>query len=478
MTEASHGSDPTRFAARRRALAAQVDGPILLVGHGVRARNLPMNALPFRQCSTFWYFTGCAEPDAAVLIDGDHTTLWLPEPAADDALWHGHVTSLDAQRERYGVDAVAPYGDEHLLALADRRPHTLAVADEGKNRLLDRLAARAGAPDRAHRFDQRHHGSPVLARAVIELRRPKDAWEQAELREAGRVSAAAHVLAMRLTRPGVHERALNALFEAYLAAHDLAPGYGTILTQDGEILHNRSHHARLAPGRLLLLDGGGELARSGYGADITRTWPVSGRFDGRQRAAYEACLAAQQAAIALCRPGVRYRAVHDAACRVLAEFLLDAGLLRHATVDEVLERHAHALFFPHGVGHLLGLDVHDLENFGDLPAYPAGQARPAPFGTRYLRLDLPLEADWVVTVEPGFYVVPAILGDPALREQFGDLLHDDEAARWAGFGGIRIEDDVLITAQGPDVLTSAAPSRLDDVEACVGSGALLEAWLP
>jgi Xaa-Pro aminopeptidase len=227
---------------------------------------------------------------------------------------------------------------------------------------------------------------------------------------------------------------------------------------------------------LLLVDGGGELNRSGYGADITRTWAVDGRFDGRAGAAYDACLRAQEVAIGLCTVGTPYRDVHDAACRVLADFLVQEGLLRGASVDQVLERHAHALFFPHGVGHLLGLDVHDLEAFGDLPAYPRGVGRPEPFGTRYLRLNLPLEAGWVVTVEPGFYVVPAILDDPALRARFGDLLDDARLAPWAGMGGIRIEDDVLITTGSPEVLTADVPKAPVEMAALVGAGAAIEEW--
>jgi Xaa-Pro aminopeptidase len=320
-------------------------------------------------------------------------------------------------------------------------------------------------------------GDEALVDAVIALRRTKEPEELDELRRAARLTADAHRLVMRATRPGVHERSLATLFEAYFAARGATLGYATILTQRGEVLHNHDHDAVCAAGRLLLLDGGGEVD-TGYGADVTRTWPVSGRFEPRQRAAYEAVLEAQAASLALCRPGVRWRAVHDASSLVLARFLLDEGLLRGTTAEDAVARGAHALFFPHGVGHLLGLDVHDLEDFGDRPAYPPGVGRPDQFGTRYLRLDLPLEPGWVVTVEPGFYVVPAILADPTLRERFADLVDPDVVARWAGFGGIRIEDDVAITADVPEVLTAAAPKRIEDLEAEVGAGTSLEALLP
>ena len=225
---------------------------------------------------------------------------------------------------------------------------------------------------------------------------------------------------------------------------------------------------RLEAGQLLLLDGGAERP-SGYGVDITRTWPVDGVFNGRQRAAYEAVLRSQLAAISLCRAGGRYRDIHLHAARVLAEWLLEEGLLR-GSLDGVMEQHAAAVFFPHGVGHLLGLDVHDLEQFGDAAAYAPGRGRSSHFGTAYLRLDLDLEPGHLVTIEPGFYVVPAILGDAALRGRLGDTVNWEAAEAWLPFGGIRVEDDVLVTEGEPEVLTHATPKQVSELEALIGSG--------
>jgi Xaa-Pro aminopeptidase len=455
--------------ARRERVAAAVGAPVLLVGPRDRARNLPMNALPFRQDSSLWYLSGYAGPDAALLLHDGRAVLYAPLPDAEDALWHGPSADADAIAEACGVDEVRPFDLEALRRLAPLRPATIASPDAAVNALL------ASITGQTLRYGV-DHGDDALVEALIAARRTKDAWEIAQMRRAAEISAEAHRWTMALTQPGRTEAALAAAFTAYLEARGLTPGYGVILTQRGEILHCHDHSGRLADGALLLLDGGGELRSSGYGADITRTWPVNGRFSGQQRAAYEAVLEAQRASLALCRPGIRYRDVHDASCRVLATFLVDEGLLR-GSVDEVLARHAHALFFPHGVGHHLGLDVHDLENFGDRPSYPANQGRPEPFGTRNLRLDLPLEAGWVVTIEPGFYVVPAILQDAVLRERFADLLDPEVLERWSGFGGIRIEDDVHVTATGPDVLSAGVPTDVDAIEACVGVGATIEDWL-
>jgi Xaa-Pro aminopeptidase len=428
-----------------------------------------MNALPFRQDSSMWYLSGYAGPDAALWIDGRRTVLFAPLPDADDALWHGERPGADALAEACAVDEVRPYDIEALRVLAAQSPATLASPDAAVNAWLSEATGTPLA------FGSQY-GDDALVDALIRARRRKDAWEIAAMREAAATSAQAHRLAMALTVPGRTEAALAAAFTAFLEARGLTPGYGVILTQRGEVLHCHEHDGTLTEGRLLLLDGGGEVRTHGYGADITRTWPVSGRFSAQQRAAYDAVLAAQQASLALCQPGTRYRDVHDASCRVLAQFLVDEGLLR-GSVDAVLERHAHALFFPHGVGHHLGMDVHDLENFGDRPSYPPGQGRPTPFGTRNLRLDLPLEPGWVVTIEPGFYVVPAILDDPTLRARFQDMLNPDALAAWAGFGGIRIEDDVHITPDGPDILSSDVPTAPAEVEACIGIGASIEALL-
>ncbi len=456
-----------RHAARRSRLRRAVEGPILLLGNGPRARNLPMNELPFRQDSTFLYFTGCTVPGAACLLDDDGYTLFLPPKPKDDALWHGPSPSFEDVRQDLGADRVLD-----VAQLEQRIPRgpvrTLAVADASANRLgtaLTGLALEFG----------RQPGDEALMDAVIMLRRVKDDEEIAEMVEAGRVSRLAFEQTMRATAAGSHERSLWTLFEGILRLHGCVPGYQTILTQSGEILHHHGHDAPLQDGRMVLLDGGGELESSGYTVDITRTWPVCGTFTSRQRAAYAAVLEAQEVAIAACRAQERYRHVHDAASAVLARFLVDEGLLR-GTVEEVLERHAHALFFPHGVGHHLGLDVHDLENFGDRPSYPPDQGRPAEFGTANLRLDLPLEAGWVVTVEPGFYIVPGILQDPELRSRFGDLLDDARLEAWAGFGGIRIEDDVLVTESGPRVLTDV-PKQISDIEAIVGQGPTAESRL-
>ncbi len=436
---------------------AAVDSPLLLAGNGVRFRNSAY-PLSFRQDSTFLYYTGCSQPDAAVLLADGQSILFLTPPADDDALWHGHSESITQTAAALGFDRVLPRRELAEVCRACSGLKTIAVPDRGVNDTLSRLTGQAVAFRSAP-------GDESLIAAIITQRRILGSEEVAQMQQATAATSAGHRAAMAVTRPGGHEREVAAVFNAMVAARGCVPAYGAIVTVRGEVLHNEHYVNPLQSGQLLLLDGGAE-SPGGYATDVTRTWPVSGTFSGRQRAAYEAVLAAQEASIALVRPGVRYRDVHTASCRVLARFLLDEGLLR-GSVDAVLEAGAHALFFPHGVGHLIGLDVHDMEGFGDRQAYPPHRSRSEQFGTGYLRLDVDLEAGMAVTIEPGFYVVPAILSDATLTARFAGQLDLAKAREWIGFGGIRIEDDVLTTEADPLVITADIPKTVAQVEAAM-----------
>ncbi len=462
VTPAVGGPD---HAARRRALVEAVGAPILLANNGTRARNLPINALPFRADSTFLYYTGCTEPGAFVLLADGHTTLFLAPPEPGDELWHGHVASLEDRRIALGADVVRPLAALDAVCAPHReRLVSLAVPDASVNVRLSVLLGRAlaypGSP-----------GADVLIDAIIRQRRTHDAWELAQMREAAALTTDAHLAAMGATRPGATEREVAALFDAVIAARGGTLAYRSIVTVRGEVLHNPDYPNRLGADDMLLLDGGAEVA-SGDASDVTRAWPVRGQFDSRQRDVYDIVLRAQARGIVGCRPGARYRDLHFAATRVLAEGLRDLGLLR-GDLDGLVESGATGVFFPHGLGHLIGLDVHDLENFGDRPAYPPGRARPAQFGARYLRMDLDLTPGLVVTVEPGIHMVPAILHDRALRTEFAAQVDFDAAERWVGFGGVRIEDDVHVRDDAggePEVLTAAIPRDIAAIEARLGRG--------
>lgn len=451
-------------AERRSRLMQKLGRPVLLMGNGPLPRNLPMNTLPFRQDSNLLYFTGCDLPNAAALITESECTLFLPLPAADDALWHGLLPDAQDLKAHFGVDAVLEAAE--LVPACSRLDNlaTLAISDPIRNAVTETITGQALQFGKVH-------GDLDLVDAIIEMRRIKSPLEAQAHRDAARITTRAHCAAMGATRVGGHEREIAALFDGVLAANGCVNGYHSIVTVRGEILHNPSYNNPLQDGDLLLLDGGAELP-SGYGADVTRTWPVNGRFSPRQRAAYSAVLEAQKESISLCRKGVRYRDVHLASSKILAQFLVDEGLLR-CSAAEAFETGAHALFFPHGVGHFLGLDVHDLEQFGDRPAYPKDRSRDAQFGLSYLRLDMTLEPGHLVTVEPGFYVVDAILDDPAMQDAHKGRLNMEALDAWRGFGGIRIEDDILVGPDEPENLTAGAPRELEAIEE--KTGASLEA---
>ena len=459
------------FRARRERLASQLDsGAALVFSGGLRARNYPANTYPFRADSHFLYLVGTAMADAALLVTGERSVLFVPPEAEDDALWHGALPSREDLRAATGADEVRS-ADELARAVADAggpaRVATLPSADPltraRQARLLHRTWDHASAP----RVGDLDPADLALADAMIELRLVHDDAAVSAMERAVEGTAAAHLAGMAITRAGLREHDVRAAMERELVGRGMECAYGSIVTVHGEILHNTTYHRPLADGDLLLADLGGE--HEGWASDITRTWPVSGKFSPTQRELYDIVLQAQLDAIAKVVPGTRYRDVHLAACVTLARGLVDVGILK-GDPQSLVERGAHALFFPHGIGHLLGLDVHDMEDLGDRAGYAPGRARSPQFGLGYLRLDRDLRPGMAVTIEPGLYMVPAILKSQALCGPFdADGTLDREAvARFSDVRGIRIEDDVLCTPTGPKVLSHAIPKAPEAVEAAVG----------
>jgi Xaa-Pro aminopeptidase len=334
---------------------------------------------------------------------------------------------------------------------------TLPAPDSESRAAQEVLLGRPLAPGRLDPVDE------PLADAVIALRLRHADAAVADLRLAADLTGHAHRAGLRATAPGRRESFVQAAMEAVLTARGSGTAYPSIVTVHGHILHNEAHDQVLAEEDLLLADVGAE-SPGGFAGDVTRTWPVGGRFSPDQADLYDVVLGAQRAAIGAVAPGVRYRDVHLAATRALAEGLVALGIL-HGDPAERAGDGSVALLFPHGVGHLLGLDVHDMEDLGDRAGYAPGRSRSADPGLRYLRLDRDLQEGMAVTIEPGLYFVPGLIDDPERRRAAAGRVDWTRVDRYRRARGIRIEDDVLVTATGAEVLTAAIPKDRAAIEA-------------
>ncbi|MBD2204901.1 aminopeptidase P family protein [Calothrix sp. FACHB-1219] len=439
---------------RRQRLAQIIDFPAVIWSGSSNPRNFAANVYPFRASSHFIYFAGLNLPNAAIRLEAGKLELFMDDPHPSSALWHGEMPKREEIAQIIGADSAKPMSELEFL-VADAA--TIAVQDAAtwtkQSQLLNRWVLPQNPPQ----------GIDLeLAKAVVSLRLTHDEGALAELRKAAVVSVEAHKAGMSATVQAKREAEIRGAMEGVIIAHNMTTSYNSIVTVHGEVLHNEHYHHPLQPGDLLLADVGAETD-TGWAADITRTWPVSGKFSSTQRDIYDIVLAAHDACIAKIRPGVEYGEIHLLAAKVIAEGLVNLGILQ-GNAEDLVSRDIHALFFPHGIGHLLGLDVHDMEDLGDLAGYEEGRNRSDRFGLSYLRLNRPLRPGMLVTIEPGFYQVPAILNNPQNRATYQYTVNWDRLAEFADVRGIRIEDDVLVTAQGSEVLTAALPNQANAVE--------------
>jgi Xaa-Pro aminopeptidase len=446
---------------RRQRLAELVDFPVLLWSGGSSSRNFPANTYPFRASSHFLYFAGLPLANAVVRLDGGSLQLFMNNATPNEVLWHGSGAMREQVAEQIGANEAFPLS--HLKSYTSEAA-TIAVQDAGTRLRQSHLLHRMISPP-----NQPQGIDAELVNAIATLRLCHDVTGIAEIRKAAAVTVAAHKAGMIATPHARTEAEVRAAMEAVMIAHGMTPAYSSIVTTHGEVLHSDRYTNSLHPGDLLLADVGAE-APSGWASDVTRTWPVSGKFSPTQRAIYDLVLAAHDACIAAVKPGVEYQEIHLLAAKILAAGLVDLGIL-NGNPETLVEQDAHSLFFPHGIGHLLGLDVHDMEDLGDLAGYAPGRQRSDRFGLCYLRLHRPLQSGMVVTIEPGFYQVPAILDDPDRRSRYQNVVNWERLADFADVRGIRIEDDVLVTDTGSEVLTAALPNQAEQVEALVqGNG--------
>ncbi len=452
------------FRDRRAHLREAVGGGLILVpGTGTVWRNAD-NPHPFRQSSHLLYLSGIASPGVALVLDADSgtDTLFAPPDTFDDLLWHGPHPSPDDLAAEAGIGTVRDLDElGGVLAEAKRQGRAVHYPPPFMPSMLLDLADWLGQPVEA----VREGASEALVRALGEQRAVKSEAEVAEIEDALAVSAAMLAEAMRTTRPGLAEAEVHAAMVSVALRHGRPVSFEPITTVRGEVLHNHARHHTLREGHLLLLDSGVETAE-GYASDITRTLPVSGTFSDEQRTVYEIVLKAEEEAIGNVRPGVNFRDLHLAAARTLTAGLKDLGLMT-GDPDAAVEAGAHALFFPHGLGHPLGLDVHDLHDLGDAYAYPGDAPRSEQFGLAFLRFARDLTPGQVVTIEPGCYFIPPLIDRWQREGRHAEFIDYAAVERFRDFGGIRIEDDVLCTEAGHRVLGPGIPKSVEDVEAAM-----------
>ncbi|MGD1147956.1 MAG: aminopeptidase P family protein [Thermoanaerobaculaceae bacterium] len=450
------------YIERRTRLQAQFSsGLLLFLGNDESPMNYAANTFHFRQDSTFLYFFGVDQPGYAAIIDLDdgRTVVFADDLTIDDIVWTGILPTVAELAAKGGVTETRPAAALDAVvkdAVARGRAVRYLPPYRPENTL--KLFGLLGIhPDR-----QKDAASVDLVRAIVEMRVIKSLEEVAEIEKAVDTSVDMHLAAMRMVRPGMMESEVAArVTEIAMSEGENLP-FPVIATVHGETLHNHFHGNTLKPGDLFLLDAGAETATH-YAGDLTSTFPVDPTFTPRQKEVYQVVLNAHLAAVGACRPGVRFRDVHGLACRALAEGLKDLGLMK-GDLDEAVAQGAHAMFFQCGTGHMLGLDVHDMEDLGEVWVGYEGQPKSTQFGLKSLRLARPLQPGFVFTVEPGIYFIPELARRWKAEGKFADFIDYDTLERYLGFGGIRIEENVLVTPEGCRILGKWRPRTIEGVE--------------
>ncbi len=446
------------YVRRRTRLKTQVgSGLIFLPGNDEAPMNYRDNTYPFRQDSTFLYFFGLDQPGLAATIDLDEGTecVFGDDPTVEEIVWTGSLPLLRDRGAQVGVTQTASRDAlEQVLSKALRQKRTIHFPPPY------RPEHRRVPVDTAHQVPC---PSEALLRAVVQQRSIKSPEEFEQMNAAVEISARMHTTAMKIARPGRFEYEVAGAIEGIALASGVRLAFPAIFSVHGEIMHNPAHENVLRAGDIVVNDSGAESPLH-YAADVTRTIPVGGRFSPRQREIYAIVLNAQERAIAAAAPGVEWREVHRLAAVALMEGLRELGLVT-GDPNEAVAAGAHTLFFPTGVGHMLGLDVHDMEPLGeDYVGYTDTIKRNPEFGWRSLRLAKAVEPGFVITVEPGIYFIGPLIDRWRAENKHSHFIDYANLEAWRGFGGIRIEDSIVITDTGCRVLGPHIPKTIDEVE--------------
>lgn len=452
------------YIARRKALKELVgSGLIVILGNNESPANYPNNCYTFRQDSSFLYFFGAKRDGLAGVIDVDNDKEYFigDDIDIDDIVWYGSVESVADMAEQVGVKEHAPFGKLGQLIeqakQSGQRIHFLPPYRHDNKILLQELLGIKPS-------EQKAAASVDLIKAIVTLRSTKSDEEIREIERACSIGYKMHTTAMKLAQPGVTEIFVRGTIDGIASGLGDKTSFASIVTMHGEILHGAPKPNYLEAGRLLLVDAGAETVNN-YCSDHTRTTPISGKFTHRQRDIYTIVEQAHDLVLEKAKPGVLYYDVHMDVCRLITNGLKEVGLMKGDT-EEAVAAGAHALFLPHGLGHMMGIDVHDMEDLGqnyvgfDDEIQPSSQ-----FGTASLRMGRRLQKGFVVTDEPGIYFIPDLIDHWKANNINSEFLNFDVIEKYKDFGGIRIEDDILVTDNGVRFLgKDLIPYHADDVE--------------
>lgn len=454
------------YINRRKKLQSKVEsGLILMLGNKDVPMNYADNVYHFRQDSTFLYFFGIDLQDHAAIIDVDNNKEYLfgDDISLGHIIWMGPQPTMEEKAAKIGVANTKPMSElskmiESAIKSGKKIHFNPPYRGENIMWLSDLL--------NIHHSKVKEAASLELTKACINIRSIKEPCEIEEMERHMAVAYQMHTTAMKMAQDGATEQQITGALEGISMSGGGMVSFPIICSKRGETLHNHDHSNTLKTGDLLLVDAGSESPLH-YATDHTRTTPVGGTFSQRQKEIYQIVVDANNISREATKPGMQYRDAHLVAARVIASGLKDIGLMK-GDVDEAVAAGAHAMFFPHGLGHMIGLDVHDMEDYNDtLVGYMDELERSTQFGLAALRLGRTLEPNWVVTNEPGIYFIPALIDTWKAENKHADFINYDKVESYKDFGGIRLEDDILITDDSCRILGERIPITVDEVEATV-----------
>jgi Xaa-Pro aminopeptidase len=452
------------YKSRRAKLSGSMkSGIALFPGNNDVARNYSANPYHFRQDSVFLYFFGISARGLTGVIDFDSGKDYIfgDDIEIDDIIWMGTQPVIKELALKAGVINTAPLSklEEFIKdAVAKERKIHFLPPYQGEIKMM------LGSLLKENPCRMKTLASTDLIKSVVALRSIKDGCEVIEIEKAVDVAYDMHVAAMKMCKQGISEHNIFGVVEGIAWSKGNGPSFPVILSINGQTLHNHAHDNLLKEGRIMVVDCGAESAMN-YASDITRSTPVGGRFNSRQKEIYEVVLKANTEAILAARPGMSNRDIHLMVCRIIAAGMKELGLML-GDIDEAVNAGAHALFMPHGLGHMLGLDVHDMEGLGeDFVGYNEEIKRSNQFGLAFLRFALRYRAGHVFTIEPGCYFIPELIDLWRSEKKFTQFIDYNKVETYKDFGGIRIEDNLLITETGHKILGKPIPKTINEVEA-------------